>query len=127
MAVSIFLFGYDSASAITAHEPRPMLSPSAPAGIAGGVVTQATFQQAFGVTKAELTTVSSNIVSVLQAGAFFGALSSAPISGPCTSLSKPCVLTTTLAWLGRRYCNILFSVIFTIGAVSPLVSRRTLF
>lgn len=50
------------------------------AGIAGGVVTQKTFQVAFGVKASQVTTVSANVVSVLQAGAFFGALGSAPIS-----------------------------------------------
>jgi hypothetical protein len=57
-----------------------------PAGIAGGVVTQATFQKAFGVSASQVNTVSANVVSVLQAGAFFGALGSAPIS--CMFLSS---------------------------------------
>lgn len=50
------------------------------AGIAGGVVTQASFQNAFNVKAKDVNTVSANVVSVLQAGAFFGALGSAPIS-----------------------------------------------
>jgi hypothetical protein len=57
-------------------------------GIAGGVVSQAFFQKYFGLVKEDGTIdtkrsneVSSNVVSVLQAGAFFGALGSAPISG----------------------------------------------
>lgn len=55
-------------------------------GIAGGVVSQTNFQKHFGMwpngiqNTAQVTAVSSNVVSVLQAGAFFGALGSAPIS-----------------------------------------------
>ena len=57
-------------------------------GIGGGVVSQAYFKEHFGLMNADGSTntkksneVSSNVVSVLQAGAFFGALGSAPISG----------------------------------------------
>jgi MFS family permease len=89
----IVLFGYDT-------------------GIAGGVVSQLEFQKAFGlvdetgkVNKARVTEVSSNVVSVLQAGAFFGALGSAPISG----------------WIGRRMTLLAFSLIFLVGAVSVVV------
>jgi hypothetical protein len=57
-------------------------------GVAGGVVQSRYFQIKFGVRPAEgfadqnrIDNVSANVVSVLQGGAFFGALSSAPISG----------------------------------------------
>jgi len=57
-------------------------------GIAGGVVAAPYFQEYFNLTNSDGTKntvkvnmVSSNVVSVLQAGAFFGALGSAPISG----------------------------------------------
>lgn len=56
-------------------------------GVAGGVVSQEYFQLRFGlrtadsVDTARVNALSSNVVSVLQAGAFFGALGSAPISG----------------------------------------------
>ena len=51
-------------------------------GIGGGVVSMSYFKQHFGLTDTKKTNnVSSNVVSVLQAGAFFGALGSAPISG----------------------------------------------
>lgn len=46
--------------------------------------------------------VSSNVVSVLQAGAFFGALGSAPIS----------------AKIGRRWTLFVFTMVFSVGAVS---------
>ena len=57
-------------------------------GVAGGVVSQKAFQAHFHLVEEDGTTnqsrvdnVSGNVVSVLQAGAFFGALGSAPISG----------------------------------------------
>ncbi|KAI6011833.1 general substrate transporter [Pisolithus marmoratus] len=90
----IFLFGYDS-------------------GIAGGVVSQPYFETHFGlvgpdgtVDKVKDTQVSSNVVSVLQAGAFFGALGSAPVS----------------AWLGRRWTLVAFTAVFSIGAVLTTVA-----
>jgi hypothetical protein len=56
-------------------------------GLAGGVVEQPYFQKCFGLLdpdgKINLNRkieVSSNIVSVLQAGAFFGAFVSAPVT-----------------------------------------------
>ncbi|KAF8835225.1 general substrate transporter [Paxillus ammoniavirescens] len=90
----IILFGYDT-------------------GIAGGIVSQPYFESHFGLTDAngkaisnEVTVVSSNVVSVLQAGAFFGALGSAPIS----------------AWLGRRWTLVGFSLVFSVGAILTTVS-----
>jgi len=57
-------------------------------GVAGGIVQSKYFQIKFGIRPAEgpaeqsrIDNVSANVVSVLQGGAFFGALSSAPISG----------------------------------------------
>ena len=56
-------------------------------GVGGGVVAQDYFKTHFGIEHAGVTDtkksndVSSNVVSVLQAGAFFGALGSAPLSG----------------------------------------------
>lgn len=90
----IFLFGYDS-------------------GIAGGVVQSKYFQIKFGVRPAEgpanqnrIDEVSSNVVSVLQAGAFFGALGSAPVS----------------AWIGRRKTLLVSSLIFVLGAVLQTIA-----
>ncbi|KAI6014340.1 general substrate transporter [Pisolithus marmoratus] len=90
----IFLFGYDG-------------------GIAGGVVSQPYFETYFGlvgangtVDKAKDAEVSSNVVSVLQAGAFFGALGSARIS----------------AWLGRRWTLVAFTLVFSVGAVIATVA-----
>ena len=57
-------------------------------GVAGGIVQSKYFQIKFGVRPAEgpaeqsrIDDVSANVVSVLQGGAFFGAISSAPVSG----------------------------------------------
>ncbi|KAF9068739.1 general substrate transporter [Rhodocollybia butyracea] len=89
----IVLFGYDT-------------------GIAGGVVSQTNFQKHFGMwpngiqNTAQVTAVSSNVVSVLQAGAFFGALGSAPIS------SK----------MGRKWTLVGFTFIFSIGAILTTVA-----
>lgn len=59
-----------------------------PSGIAGGLVSQPYFEASFGLVKSDgaineskSADVSSTVVSVMQAGAFFGALGSAPISG----------------------------------------------
>lgn len=56
-------------------------------GIAGGVVSQEFFKRHFGLVNDDNTIdihrsneVSSNVVSVLQGGAFFGALGSAKVS-----------------------------------------------
>ncbi|KAH7886711.1 general substrate transporter [Phlebopus sp. FC_14] len=90
----IVLFGYDT-------------------GIAGGVVFQSFFKTSFGLTNedgslnaSKYNAVSSNVVSVLQAGAFFGALGSAPIS----------------AWIGRRWTLVSFNVVFSVGAILTTVA-----
>ena len=64
-------------------------------GIAGGVVSQEYFQRNFGLVNDDNTInihrsndVSSNVVSVLQGGAFFGALGSANVSCECPPISN---------------------------------------
>ncbi|KAJ7061929.1 general substrate transporter [Mycena amicta] len=88
----IVLFGYDT-------------------GIAGGVVSQPFFRAHFGFLDAngkaithKTNAISSNVVSVLQAGAFFGALGSAPLSG-----------TWTL---------VLFTLIFSVGAALTTAASK---
>jgi len=78
------------------------------------VVSAPFFIQQFGLLNPDGTTnpqrnadVSSNVVSVLQAGAFFGALGSAPIS------SK----------IGRRLTLLGFTIIFLIGAILTTVAN----
>lgn len=65
-----------------------MLTTGGDSGIGGGVVSMTYFESHFGLLNPDMSTnkkksddVTSNVVSVLQAGAFFGALGSAPISG----------------------------------------------
>ncbi|KAG8872263.1 hypothetical protein FRB97_007821 [Tulasnella sp. 331] len=80
----IFLFGYDT-------------------GVAGGVITTTAFKTAFDLTHAstaEVNNVSSNVVAVLQGGAFFGALGSAPTSNA----------------IGRKWTLLSFALVFLIGA-----------
>jgi len=91
----IILFGYDT-------------------GVAGAVVGSPFFQESFGLldengklNKAKSDAISSNVVSVLQAGAFFGALGSAPIS----------------AKIGRRQTLFLFSCIFLVGAILTVIAN----
>ncbi|KAJ2915066.1 hypothetical protein MD484_g5344, partial [Candolleomyces efflorescens] len=90
----IVLFGYDT-------------------GIGGGVVSARYFQLTFGMIDADgvkdqkkINNVSGNVVAVLQAGAFFGALSSAPVS------SK----------IGRKWTLFAFSVIFSVGAILTTIA-----
>ncbi|KAJ7321079.1 general substrate transporter [Mycena albidolilacea] len=91
----IVLFGYDT-------------------GIAGGVVSQHYFQAHFGLLNPDgkpnvpkTNAISSNVVSVLQAGAFFGALGSAPIS----------------AIIGRKPTLVAFSLVFSLGAILTTVAK----
>ncbi|KAF8880291.1 general substrate transporter [Infundibulicybe gibba] len=79
----------------------------------GGVVGNLFFQQHFGLVNADgkvntkkSDEVSSNVVSVLQAGAFFGALGSAPLS----------------AKIGRKFTLMIFSVVFLVGAILTTVA-----
>ncbi|KAI9060694.1 general substrate transporter [Trametes sanguinea] len=90
----IVLFGYDT-------------------GIGGGVVSQGYFKSHFGLTNPDGSSntkkandVSSNVVSVLQAGAFFGALGSAPLS----------------AAIGRKWSLFLWTIIFAVGAILQTVA-----
>lgn len=90
----IVLFGYDT-------------------GVAGSVVSQIAFAQHFGLlnpdgtaNSSKTTNISGNVVSVLQAGAFFGALGSAPIS----------------AKIGRRLTLLGFSLIFVLGAILQTIA-----
>ncbi|KAF4598934.1 hypothetical protein EYR38_007347 [Pleurotus pulmonarius] len=77
-----------------------------------GVAANTYFREYFGlivngeIDQKRLDAVTSNVVSVLQGGAFFGALGSAPIS----------------AGLGRRLTLALFGIIFIIGAVLATVA-----
>ncbi|KAJ7105697.1 general substrate transporter [Mycena epipterygia] len=91
----IILFGYDT-------------------GIAGGVVSQTYFRAHFGFLDAngkpithKVNQITANVVSVLQAGAFFGALGSAPIS----------------AKIGRKWTLVIFTSIFVVGAALTTAAK----
>ncbi|KAJ2925781.1 hypothetical protein H1R20_g11310, partial [Candolleomyces eurysporus] len=91
----IVLFGYDT-------------------GVGGGVVSANYFLQTFGLVdengakdQKKLDNVSSNVVAVLQAGAFFGALSSAPVSSR----------------IGRKFTLFAFTVIFSVGAILTTIAN----
>ncbi|KAF7428968.1 hypothetical protein PC9H_008205 [Pleurotus ostreatus] len=77
-----------------------------------GVVANQYFREYFGlivdgeIDQKRLDAVSSNVVSVLQAGAFFGALGSAPIS----------------AKLGRKWTLVVFAVVFIVGAILTTIA-----
>ena len=73
-------------------------------GVAGGVVSQLAFEEHFGIVQngkvnaSKDNNLSGNVVSVLQAGAFFGALGSAPLSGECFICFYSLVITITV-WI----------------------------
>lgn len=81
-------------------------------GVAGGVVTQKFFISEFGLSgsKQRQADLSSNVVAVLQAGAFFGALGSAPIS----------------AAVGRKWTLVAFSLLFAVGAALQTAATPSL-
>ncbi len=98
-------------------------------GVGGGVVNHPYFQQHFGMYNADGTkdthkvnNISSNVVSVLQAGAFFGALGSVPVSRESLSnASSIRKVHSVSAKLGRRYTLLIYSLFFCIGAVRPFL------
>lgn len=85
----ILLFGYDT-------------------GVAGGVVIQPFFKENFGIADdpKKAADVSSNVVAILQAGAFFGALGSIPVTER----------------YGRRNTLFAFSSVFLIGAILTTIA-----
>ncbi|KAF6751923.1 sugar transporter [Ephemerocybe angulata] len=90
----IVLFGYDT-------------------GVGGGVVSAKYFKEQFGIIDPhgvedvkKSNNISSNVVAVLQAGAFFGALTSAPVS----------------AKIGRKWTLFIFALIFCVGAFLTTVA-----
>lgn len=87
LSFGMFIYGYDTFVHHIPIEISCWRLRYASSNIAGGVVSQPFFETHFGLVNADGSIkkskdiqVSSNVVSVLQAGAFFGALGSAPIS-----------------------------------------------
>lgn len=101
-------------------------------GIAGGVVSQPFFQQHFGLTNPDgsknvkrTNDVSSIVVSVLQGGAFFGALGSAPISGASRlSSSSTSTYQIITGKFGRKWTLVAFTAIFSVGAILTTVANE---
>ncbi|KAK1143269.1 hypothetical protein N8T08_006796 [Aspergillus melleus] len=79
-------------------------------GVISGVLTLESFQNDFGYGSKQQTSVNSNAVSILQAGAFFGCFFTMPIASR----------------LGRRSGLILSSLIFTVGTILQVVNAHTL-
>ncbi|OKO98388.1 Quinate permease [Penicillium subrubescens] len=79
-------------------------------GVISGVLSLASFQKDFGYTKAQMTNVNSNAVSILQAGAFFGCFFVSPIA----------------KFFGRRTGLIISSIVFTIGTILQVINSGTL-
>ncbi|GJN90083.1 hypothetical protein Rhopal_003081-T1 [Rhodotorula paludigena] len=82
-------------------------------GAAGGIITLPSFISDFfgsaGNTRARAN-LSSNIVAVLFAGAFFGSLGAAPIE----------------AWIGKRYGLMVFAFVFIVGSLVTIIQNDAL-
>ncbi|CEL05211.1 hypothetical protein ASPCAL06330 [Aspergillus calidoustus] len=79
-------------------------------GVISGVLTLESFQRDFRYSQSSKTTVNSNAVSILQAGAFFG-----------------CFLTTPIASrFGRRSGLIISALVFTVGTILQVINAHTL-
>ncbi|KAL7416371.1 sugar transporter [Mrakia frigida] len=92
--LGIFCFGYDT-------------------GVAGGIVATAPFEKDFHYadkTPEEKADISSNVVSFLQVGAFFGALGAAPVTQR----------------LGRKWALMIGTVIFAVGAAAQTAAMGDL-
>lgn len=100
--LGIFLFGYDTVRRFIIHTISLKLV-LMEQGLGGGVIALKTFSESFGIhgTKEEIAVLQGNIVSILQGGAFFGAL----IGGPCEER------------LGRKWALMVGCVIFIIGGI----------
>ncbi|KAE8149519.1 general substrate transporter [Aspergillus avenaceus] len=79
-------------------------------GVISGVLTLESFQEDFRYSASSKTTVNSNAVSILQAGAFFGCFFTMPIASR----------------LGRRSGLILSSLVFTVGTILQVINAHTL-
>ncbi|MCJ1378111.1 hypothetical protein MMC17_001207 [Xylographa soralifera] len=78
--------------------------------VVGGILTLKSFQTDFRYGKAEQTSVNSNAVSVLQAGAFFGCFFIWPIA----------------ARFGRRWSLVVSSIVFEVGAIMQVVNSHSM-
>lgn len=96
--MGIFLFGYGGLCVVTSNPDT---------GLGGGVLAVKSFQRSFGLVKADgkavdnIRDLQGNIVSILQGGAFFGAIAGAPLESR----------------LGRKKALMVGCVVFIIGGV----------
>lgn len=98
----------------------------------GTTIARESFQTDFHITKANSSAISSNITSIFQAGAFFGALfcffcqSIEPEKGSKggKSLTDPCFLVTER--FGRKWTLQINVVVFIIGAVMMTAATHQL-
>ncbi|KAA8644283.1 hypothetical protein EYZ11_002832 [Aspergillus tanneri] len=79
-------------------------------GVISGVLTLDSFQKDFKYGEKQHTSVNSNAVSILQAGAFFGCFFTMPVASR----------------LGRRSGLILSSLVFTVGTILQVVNTHML-
>ena len=84
LTIGIFLFGYDT-------------------GLGGGVIALKTFSNSFGITgsRTHIAKLQGNVVSILQGGAFFGAMFGGFIEER----------------LGRKYALMVGCVVFIVGGI----------
>jgi MFS family permease len=76
----------------------------------GGVLTLSAFESDFRYTKSEATSINSNYVSILQAGAFFGCFLIWPIT----------------ARYGRRLSLVCSSLVFCVGGILQVINTHSL-
>lgn len=69
------------------------------------MISQKGFQEAFSISAAQKDDVSSNIVSVLQGGAFFGSIAAAPLNN----------------YLGRKRSLFLWDFFITLGSLLQVI------
>jgi MFS family permease len=79
-------------------------------GLGGGVIALKTFSQSFGITgtPTEIANLQGNVVSILQGGAFFGALGGGPVEER----------------IGRKYALMVGCVIFIIGGIVQVAATN---
>jgi MFS family permease len=79
-------------------------------GLGGGVIALKTFSRSFGITgtPTEIATIQGHVVSILQGGAFFGALAGGP----------------TEERIGRKYALMVGCVIFIIGGIVQVAATN---
>lgn len=104
--LGIFLFGYDTGELDNHLRARIELM----AGLGGGVIALKTFTDSFGIegTPTEIANIKGWVVSILQGGAFFGAIGGGAIEDR----------------IGRKYALMVGCVIFIVGGIVQVVATN---